>query len=441
MIKYLFVCINGLILFLYNLSSPQNEPELYANFPQAIVVNHEVVVEFRIKQSELIGFASLQLVLPAGFTAREMDSGAATFSVQEGQVTWTWQNIESEQDEMVLSLGITANQEAIGKHSIGASFYYILNNEKKSRDMTPAEVEIMRDGEGDMSLQNAQVNADTSTNKTSGDLNHQQLSHAEPSGTIEVSRSFSSTANAREMLVEVSIRKGITKGFARYSDILEPGFSARALRTDGGSFSLADGKVKFVWVSVPEKEELKVCYVLIQSGDENRINLKGEYSYLEHNQSKKASPADQTLSFTGTATASVAVNTEAPMGSKNTAKTEAKTQAAKSNTGELSTETRLRKQDMSPRFEVQIGAFTKGLASAVRLKKKFGIRESIRSEMADNFSKFMVGKHQAYKEARKHRDEMVSTNGVKSSFVVAYHNGKRITVQEALMISNQKWFK
>ena len=60
--------------------------------------------------------------------------------------------------------------------------------------------------------------------------------------------------------------------------------------------------------------------------------------------------------------------------------------------------------------------------------------------MAECFSKFMIGNFGEYKEARNNR-ETIKDKGCRSAFVVAYNGAKRITVQEALMISNQKWFK
>ncbi len=52
----------------------------------------------------------------------------------------------------------------------------------------------------------------------------------------------------------------------------------------------------------------------------------------------------------------------------------------------------------------------------------------------------MVGNFNEYKEARSHR-ENIKQKGCSSAFVVAYNGAKRITVQEALMITSQKWFK
>jgi hypothetical protein len=101
----------------------------------------------------------------------------------------------------------------------------------------------------------------------------------------------------------------------------------------------------------------------------------------------------------------------------------------------------LTKKDGDVNYFVQIGAFTSSKVGIDNLKKRFGINESIKSEMQGGFSKFMVGNHNEYKDARNHREIIKVTNKVKSAFVVAYNSGKRITVQEALMISNQKWFK
>ena len=409
-----------------------------------MVVNHEVVIEIHIKRAELTGFASLQLDLPPGFSAREIENSAASCTLSTTQVIWSWDQIESDNEEISLSVGITADTAAIGKKSFGASLYYIENNEKKSKDMLPAELVVLNEGESEKSVTSDSTSKGNSGATTESGDHQKAVSHAEPSGVIEVVRTTTNGSVPKEMLVEVSIKKGITKGFARYSDNLDAGFTAKALRTDGSSFSIADGKVKFVWVNVPDKEELRVTYVLVRQTSTSETNLKGEYSYLEHNQSKKSSPPDLLIRFEGadltpekktTNTLPVASVTETKQPEVKPVLPETKTLES----GEP--QTLLKKQSTPLRFEVQIGAFSNSKVKAQTLAKKFGVRENIRSEFSESFSKFMVGKHTEYKLAREHRDNLVKDNNIKSSFVVAYNNGKRITVQEALMISNQKWFK
>jgi hypothetical protein len=50
----------------------------------------------------------------------------------------------------------------------------------------------------------------------------------------------------------------------------------------------------------------------------------------------------------------------------------------------------------------------------------------------------MIGSFGNYKEARNKR-EVLRSGKAKDAFVTAYNGAKRITVQEALMISSQKW--
>jgi hypothetical protein len=51
-----------------------------------------------------------------------------------------------------------------------------------------------------------------------------------------------------------------------------------------------------------------------------------------------------------------------------------------------------------------------------------------------------VGTFNDYKGARDKREGM-KNKGVSGAFVTAYNSGKRITVQEALMITSQKWLR
>ena len=89
---------------------------------------------------------------------------------------------------------------------------------------------------------------------------------------------------------------------------------------------------------------------------------------------------------------------------------------------------------------MQIGAYTNPAVTSSKLGGMYGISENIRSEMAGGMTKFMVGKFMEYRLARNHR-ETVKGKGVNGAFVTAYNGPVRITVQEALMISSQKWVR
>jgi cell division protein FtsN len=90
-------------------------------------------------------------------------------------------------------------------------------------------------------------------------------------------------------------------------------------------------------------------------------------------------------------------------------------------------------------FHVQIGAY-KNQPTMEYFKQKYAITEEIITDIHNGLNKYMVGKFNEYKSARDHR-ESTRAKGLNGAFVTAYNFGKRITVQEALMMLNQKWFK
>ena len=62
-------------------------------------------------------------------------------------------------------------------------------------------------------------------------------------------------------------------------------------------------------------------------------------------------------------------------------------------------------------------------------------------ENHEGWVKYTTGDYPIYKNARDGREDIRSSYNFPGPFVVAYNNGERITVQEALMITNQNWVK
>ena len=73
--------------------------------------------------------------------------------------------------------------------------------------------------------------------------------------------------------------------------------------------------------------------------------------------------------------------------------------------------------------------------------KKFNIQETVHVELHEGWHKYTIGNFKIYKDARDYRVKIWNTTPISDAFVCAYSSGNRITVQEALMIANQKWFK
>jgi cell division protein FtsN len=198
---------------------------------------------------------------------------------------------------------------------------------------------------------------------------------------------------------------------------------------------------------LPEDEELVISYVLETS---NLTPLdakleKGEFSYLENDQSKKTKLPVELISgnsdLSSDKTNTESVNNAINQPTVNATNTESVVSNNAVDTPITKNENNnvIAKKEGNVLFLVQIGAFRAAIATET-LAKKFNLSENIKSEMAEGYNKFMVGNFNEYKLARNHR-ETIKQKGCASAFVAAYNGPKRITVQEALMITNQRWFK
>ena len=458
MIKYFFILINSLTLFIFGLFQTDNSVTIKNNIPSNFIVGQEVAVEFRISKGIQSGFAKFQLELPDGISIIKKDEMNSIYSIQNGVAQWIWSEVPKD-EELLIKLTLVASELGIGIKTFNSNYSFIEKNEKKVFNMLPLEA----------SIQNNIINNNVSVIKDT-------LTKADPNTSIDVVRLISDGPTANEKTITIKIKKGDTKGFAKYSDETDLILNAKAIKTDGSSFSVSDGKIKFVWVDVPTKSELEVSYH-IDLNNKNSNILKGEYSYLEKNQSKKYIVKSDSLvigklkdeitlqAVQKTEPAkSIVQETEANQLTSKKIIEESKSNLTVEKTSTLVTETpNLVKKEAievktmpakaeivketpqivnaDPNFVVQIGAFKNTKIVATVLIKKYRITDKIVDELHDGFSKFMVGNHNLYKEARKHRDIIKSKHGVKDAFIAAYNVGKRITVQEALMVSKQSWFK
>ncbi len=494
MIKYLFILVNAFTVFLFSLFGGDNGITVSGNIPKTITAGQEVPIELKVTKGSMSGFAKLQLELPEGLTLKEGDNRGANFSFADGVAKWVWASLPTESD-IIVKATLVASSAASGAKTIGAKYSYVENNAKQVVEMTPIEITVEA-GSGNTTAANTNNvtttptettatttnNNNTSTTSTPTNTESTTSSNKEPAGKVTVIRTITKGSSDAEYIVNLKVQKGSTRGFARYSDDLPAGLTAKAISTDGSSFSVADGKVKFVWVSVLLKDELELSYSLTAKTSVY-ATLKGEYSYLEDNQSKKyVLPSEQlaitisegvanttpttttepTNTNTVATTPTVAVTTPTvavttPTEAVTTTTTAAvtptenvavttptETPSNTNNNTTTNTNTVIEnttKQEGNVNYMVQIGAFTNGNVTASVLKRQFHISENIKSELQGGFSKFMVGSHSEYKGARDQRERIRDNNGIKGAFVVAYNQSKRITVQEALMISNQKWYK
>ena len=452
MLKYFLSTSLAFLLFFSGILFTDEGPAINGIFPREIKPGVEAQVEISIRKSALSGFGSLSLELPEGINIVKHDDQGATYIFGDRKATWEW-GVLPDGELITIRFTIIADASLKGTKAISGYFLYTENNEKKSVNMDTAEFEVLAPATESIATDSAKKSA---------------------SPDITFNRSYERSAT--QLTVNLVIKKGYTKGFGRYSDEVPENVMVKPLLTDGGSFSVADKRLKFVWVNVPDKPELIISYVMICSATPT-VKLDGEYAYLDRNQTHKyklpaeiitlrqvtttTSSPEIATNYTPSTAVSVTPVIVQPIAEVSTTVVATQTTSIPEKTVETKkTESLVTKEDEPVKSEepvknveplkaskggayfcVQLGAFTNPEMSVTIIKKKFNLSVEVRNEMQDGFNKFLTGKFNEYKSARDKREVIKSNNGINGAFVVAYNAGKRITVQEALMINNQKWFR
>lgn len=453
MIKPLIILFNTVSVFLFSFFFGDTPVTLTGNFPKSAKPNTEFVVEIKVNKGNISGFAKLQIEVPQGITVKELESKGGNFAFAGNIAKIIWTATPSDA-EFTVKFTLLADATLSGAKTFASKFSYVNNNNKEVVEMTPAEV-FIGDVSAEAQVATAETNtqtptaAETKTETPTGNSNPFN-NPTEPSSDVTCIRTITIGSDPNEINVEVKIKKPSIKGFAKYQDIIPAGFNVKAGKTSGSSFSFSDGKAKFVWVALPAEDEMIISYTL-EKGSNASTDAKlegGEFSYLESDKTKKVKmPVErldgglpavvETTTPVNTQTIAAVETNTTSLNTETVVAVETATQAVINN--EPVTNITVAKKEGNVAYCVQVGAFRNSIQSDV-LSKKFNISETIKSEMAEGFSKFMVGNFGEYKQARDHR-EGVKQKGCKSAFVVAYNGPKRITVQEALMITSQKWFK
>lgn len=476
MLKYGALLFNTIALLIYQFFFADTVT-ITQKIPASAKPETEFTVELTINKGATSGFAKLQQDLPEGFTAVQDDNNGASFTFSNQSVKFIWMSLPSEK-EFKVKYKIKVAAGVSGDKTIAGKFSYVTDNVKQSVDIAPSVINI--EGPATVATNTTSATPDNNKAPVTDNTTTPTTSANEPSA-ITCTRKIPDNVN-ESFTVELTISKGNVSGFAKLLETLPAGFTATQGESQGASFSFTDGKAKFVWVSMPAVPEFKISYkVNVAAGTNGPQNIEGVFSYIENDETKKyIIPASvvsvgSTMANTTTTNPPVdntAANTNNTTTNNNTATDNTTTTAANNNntatdntasnntaTNNTSTDntaannntaaadnsaknlsaTNIPAPQGNVNYRVQIAALRNAVA-ADKLATRFNINQKIDQEMANGLTKYLVGGHPEYRSARDERETMKS-KGVNDAFVTAYNSGKRITVQEALMITSQKWYR
>ncbi len=494
--------------------------------PTSIEQGNEAVIEVKFTVGAVKGFAKLTENLPSGIIAEAVDMGDATFTFSNGIMKIIWLNFPTE-DEFSIKYKLKVSTGAPNEFQVGGKFSYLENNEKRSYSVFKKTITT-----GGSAL---------AAQTESSEQPEKQPAFAKVIRTVE-------SIGADKYKVTLEVTKSGIEGFCKIQEYTSFGGKMTEGELNGAIFSFIKNKGKLVWMSLPPEENFTVTYLLdLKNGKDKDVTaLKGDFSFLEDNVTKKVTIVNQdedvlaennidknddipstteatevtqkepiTTPPTSESTPTTVVVDSPELAnniepdSENTNESESENTTTpkepqpapapttveetpvleqidtetiaevieeeeeeeeeeeiikealepvvepESESGVTEEQTVAGKNEPEPapvvetdfgvnsgvNYRVQIAA-GKNVVDKTYFEKRHNWTNDFVIENHEGWVKYTVGSFQAYKDARDNR-VVVNMGGHKFNgpFVTAYNGGTRITVQEALMISKQKWYK
>ena len=471
MIK-IFTLLNVAGLFLFNLLFVGNV-SIVQEMPAKMDPGTEVRVTVTVNKDKISGFAKLQIDLPPGFTATAIETKGASFTFADGKAKFIWMALPT-QPSFKVSYTLSADANVAGPMQLTGRLSYIEDNERKTVDMAPSSITVGTGGVVAAAPSTTNEQAAGSVASTPPESNPVKeapvpqgaiaaaadqsvipdvaandmpgIAPQNGPGNVSASRTITQV-NASEMLVEVTIKKGLLRGFGKLQETLPEGFTAVVKESDDAIFSTKERVAKFVWLNLPSKEEMKVTYRLIgpptATGD---LAVNGEFGYLMNDLTQRAvigttnftiggMVADNTPVKTPQTTSTTTTTTPEPVVTKPT-RTEPSTDVVASRTPKAKV-TSTPAPESGITFKVQITAAHREVGKPYFVQRHH-YDGDFSIERNDGWIKYVTGMFDRYRAARDQRQAYIDANyNFPGPFVTAYNNGERITVQEALMIAKQ----
>jgi hypothetical protein len=443
MIRVLLILVNVFFFWMARLLS--GDPAADITAPEVVKPGESFTVNVKVMVNDAKDFMRFTMILPAGFIATAGQTDGAKFLFEEQKVKFIWAQLSKE--EMNISFTVTVPATASGPYAFQTNITHPVDNLPSSVLLNPLKITV---GESSSPVAVQPAKPDTMQR---------------PPVQVSVLRTVPNTSVTGEFFVDMAIQKGDLRTFLKLVDTIPPGCSAVLVSGDGSSdFECKDGAVTIRWYSLTERPTLNIRYKVIASPDmEGTYPIKGMISYVENETGKlipippsevtfKPSAAlagnNQRETNTSTEPEKPAFQSNANAGedAQKTQEGGVKTTAVvTSGNNQKAPETQEQPAQTATTsavgvsYSVQIAAMQRNVPVSY-YAGIYAIASPINREQVDGLNKYTTGNYNSYDAARNGREQLRG-KGVQGPFVTAYSNGRRITVQEALMITSQKWVK
>jgi hypothetical protein len=462
MVKMVITLLNVLVILALQIF-PGNV-SVKMDVPSEVRAGSEFNVTVTLNKGDLEGFSRFQQTIPAGLTAIQGSSSNADFSFSDKRVRLIWLRTP-QANEITVTYRVKIDERLKGTFMLDGKFSYIENNERKSVDIDPVAITILPSATVDPSLI---VDINDFEKMT---MPYPGLTAAD-AANIACIRQKPYPGGQGDYIVKVLVSKESTHRFAKVEEDVPEGYTAIALDTRDAIFTFKEQKVKLLWMNLPMEPYFTVSYRLIPKNQAKLAApvINGAFSYLVNDKTVSVDIVERDLNLADITNDNYndfvarAMAAPAPVYAQTPVEEPAKPTEKPVNveTKPVVTEPQQANKPAQEKKPVAAAAKTDASLSLVpeqgvyyriqlaaghkpvnieRYFKKMELDREVRKEEHEGWQKYSVGSFNEYKEARDYRVHIWNTTPVKDAFITAYNSGQRITVQEALMMTEQKWYR
>lgn len=420
----------------------QNNVTVNIVAPAEVVAGSEFQVSVSVSKGDLETFSRLQQDLPAGLRATVVESQNADFSFEDKRARFIWLKMPAE-NQFIVTYNIKVDERLKGVFSIGGKFSFIDDNERRAVNTQSNLITIL-----------PSPNIDPSLIVDIEDYEKLIIPYIEPSGAEPliacVRQEPMLDKTEKVYIVTLLVSKERKEKFAKIEESVPAGYRAESLNPHDAIFTFKDHTAKFLWMNLPASSLFTVSYKLIPtSATAAKPEIKGEFSYLEENKTSSIPISQTSQDITSIKTTQELNSLLASLPTEQFTQTSTSDAVTVDASGRKIIQPPDKKVTnlqyvLEPEegiyYRVQLAAGHKPV-DVKRYFRKYNLDKEVRKEIHEGWHKYSIGSFKVYREARDYRVHIWNTTEIDDAFVSAYNNGNRITVQEALMIANQKWYK
>ena len=219
---------------------------------------------------------------------------------------------------------------------------------------------------------------------------------------------------SQEIHIKISFKNVKSSGYAKIVENLPAGFKAEVKETMGGVVMSDEGKLRIVWLSLPQTNNFEISYKLINTNQiSGKFSVDGKFNYIENEERKTQGIEKSNFKINPVKNKSEEVKEElltsdvkTKVESKEALK-ETKTNANFTNNDEIV-------------YKIQLGAFSKEKPA-----NSFGDLPNVHFEKINNLYKYYSGSFTDEKSA-KELIEKAKNSGYPGAFLVRFKNGQRL---------------